>query len=78
MKLFVKVKPNSPKDKIEQVDATHFVVAVTAAPVQDRANAAVIELLAEYLKLPKNLLAIKRGQKSKQKTIEIHNKQTLL
>jgi uncharacterized protein (TIGR00251 family) len=78
MKLFIKVKPNAVANKIEQVDATHFAVAVTAAPVKGQANAAVIELLAEHLKFPKSLLTIKRGQKSKQKTIEIQNKQTLL
>lgn len=71
MKISVKVKPNSSDNAVEQIDATHYVVSVTAPPVQGKANAAVIELLADHLHLAKSLLSIKRGANTKKKTIEI-------
>ncbi len=77
MKVFVKVKPNSSKNTVEQVDATHYLVSVMAPPVQGKANAAVIELLSKYLKLPKSLFRIKRGANTRQKTIEILTDQPL-
>lgn len=77
MKIYVRVKPNSSKNTVEQSDSTHYVVSVNAPPVQGKANAAVLELLAEHLKLPKSLFTIKRGANTKQKTIEIATNQTL-
>lgn len=78
MKIFVKVKPNSNKNNVEYIDAMHYVVSVTVPPVQGRANAVVLDLLAEYLKMPKSLFTIKRGAKTKQKTIEIITNRELL
>ena len=77
MKIFVKVKPGASSNQIEQIDATHYVVSTTEPPVKGRANAAVIKQLADYLQLPKSLLAIKRGETAKQKTIEILTDQNL-
>lgn len=77
MKIFVKVRPGSNQNLVEQTDATHYVVSVTAPPVQGKANKAVIELLADHLKLAKTLLSIKRGANTKQKTIEISTNQAL-
>ena len=77
VKIFVRVKPNSSKNVVEQIDTTHYLVSTTAPPVQGKANAAVIELLADHLKLAKTLLSIKRGANSKQKTIEISTNQNL-
>lgn len=71
MKVFVKVKPNSSKNAVEQIDAIHYIISTTAPPIQGRANAAVIELLADHLHLAKSLLSIKRGANTKQKTIDV-------
>ncbi|MGP9820572.1 DUF167 domain-containing protein [Salinarimonas sp. NSM] len=46
-------------------------VAVTAAPEDGKANAAVVALLAEVLGLPRSALAIVRGQTARMKTIRI-------
>ena len=78
MKIFVKVKAGAGENKIDQTDATHYNVSVTAEPVRGQANTAVLRLLADYLNLPKTLLAIKRGEHTKQKTIEISANQKLL
>lgn len=77
MKIFVKVKPSTSKNLVEQIDATHYVVSVTAPPMQGKANTALLELLANHLKMPRSLLSIKRGANSKQKTIEISTSQAL-
>ncbi|OGD61499.1 hypothetical protein A3A71_02645 [Candidatus Berkelbacteria bacterium RIFCSPLOWO2_01_FULL_50_28] len=77
MKIFVQVKPNSSKNIVEQIDATHYTVSTTAPPVQGKANAAVIELLAGRLHLAKSLFSIKRGANAKQKTIEVQTNRNL-
>lgn len=77
MKIFVKVKPNSSSNTVSQIDSNHYLVSTTQPPVQGKANAAVIDLLAKYLNLPKSLLVIKRGETSKQKTVEISTNQKL-
>ena len=77
MKVLVKVSPNASKDSVEQIDATHYVVRTVEQPIGGRANKAVLELLSEWLKIPKSLMVIKRGERSKQKTIEISTNQTL-
>jgi uncharacterized protein YggU (UPF0235/DUF167 family) len=44
---------------------------VSAAPVDDAANRALIALLAKWLDVPKRTLSIVRGAKSRLKTIGI-------
>ncbi len=78
MKIFVKVRAGARENKVDQTDATHYVVSVTAPPVRGKANVMLIALLAEHLKLPKSSLAIKRGANTKQKTIDILTNQILL
>ena len=78
MKIFVKVKAGSGENKVEQIDATHYAVSVMAPPVRNQANTAVLKLLAEHLSLPKSLFTIKRGERTKQKTIEISSNKKLL
>jgi uncharacterized protein YggU (UPF0235/DUF167 family) len=53
-------------------------VQVTAAPKKGKANAAVIEVLAEALDLPKSALRIVSGETSPLKTVEIDGDAGLL
>jgi uncharacterized protein YggU (UPF0235/DUF167 family) len=46
-------------------------VQVTAAPEKGKANAAVVDVLAEALDLPKSALRIVSGETSPLKTVEI-------
>jgi uncharacterized protein YggU (UPF0235/DUF167 family) len=46
-------------------------VQVTAAPEKGKANAAVVEVLAEALDLPKSALRIVSGETSPLKTVEV-------
>lgn len=46
-------------------------VKVTAAPVEAKANKALVEFLAEYFNVKKNKITIIKGEKSKNKVIMI-------
>ncbi len=71
MKIYVTAKPNARENKVEKHDDVHFTVSVQAAPVQGKANAAVIEALAAYFDISKSRVVILRGQTSREKIIEI-------
>ena len=49
-------------------------VQITVKPEHNKANMKVIELLSEYLHLPKSQLKIIQGAKNKSKVIEIVRK----
>lgn len=69
MKIFVRVKTNAPKEHLETQDVSHYLAAVREAPVDGKANRAVIRLLALHLGITPSRLKITRGIKSRQKTI---------
>jgi uncharacterized protein YggU (UPF0235/DUF167 family) len=72
MKIFVKVKPSSKNAEIKKISETNFFVAVRESPVRGRANQAVIDLLAEYFKIPKSQIRLALGATSKNKIFEIN------
>lgn len=71
MKIFVKVKTGARHENIKQIDDTHFVVTVSARPERGRANKAVVQALAEHLKIAPWRIGIVTGHTSKEKIIEI-------
>lgn len=71
MKLSVIVKTNARKNEVVRVDDSTFRVAVTASPIEGKANKAVIELLAEYFDAPKSSVYIHTGIAGRKKIIEI-------
>ena len=71
MKIYVTAKPNARENKVEKHDDVHFTVFVQAAPVQGKANIAVIDALAKYFDIAKSRIIILRGQASREKIIEI-------
>lgn len=71
MKISVKVKPRSRENLVRKIDDNHFIVLVKAAPVEGKANIAVIECLAEYFDLPKWNIQIISGNFSKNKIVEV-------
>jgi len=73
MKIYVKVKPNSKLEKIEQIDKDHFAISVKELPIEGRANRAVIRVLADYFKISPYQIDIIFGRTSRQKIIEIND-----
>jgi len=74
MKFFVKVKPGAKKEEIEKVDKNRFIIFVKEPPVKGMANEAVLRVLAEYFKVPKNQIRIIVGRFGREKIIEIGDK----
>lgn len=71
MKIFVRVKPNSKIEKVEQIDTTHYKVAVKEPAKENRANWGVLRVLAKYFNIGSSAIKIVSGQASRDKIIEI-------
>ncbi|HKZ45333.1 MAG TPA: DUF167 domain-containing protein [archaeon] len=71
MLISVKVIPNSRKPAIEKIGEGDFKVKVDEKAQHGKANRRLVEILAEHFKVPKSHVAILKGQKSRNKTIEI-------
>jgi uncharacterized protein (TIGR00251 family) len=67
----VRVIPRASRNEIESVTGNALKVRVTAPPVEGAANKALIELLAERLKIRKSQIEIVAGQTSKHKMISV-------
>ena len=67
----VRVQPRASRDEIAGVIAGALKVRLQAPAVEDRANAALCEYLAELLKTPKSAVRILGGERSRLKRIEI-------
>jgi hypothetical protein len=70
MKLKIKVIPNT-KDS-EVVEEIGFLKVKVDAPAKEgKANKRLIEILADYFKIPKSKVKILKGEGSRNKLIEI-------
>lgn len=64
----VKIVPNSSKNDIILED--EFIkVKITAQPIENKANKALVEFLSKTFKIPKTSITILKGETSKEKTI---------
>tara|TARA_R110002124_G_scaffold287365_1_gene474089 strand:+ start:22009 stop:22305 length:297 start_codon:yes stop_codon:yes gene_type:complete len=74
----VHVTPNASANKIKIVTndengcVEQIRLYVTTPPEDGKANKAIIKLLSKALSLPKTSLEVKRGGKSRLKTIQLH------
>lgn len=71
MKIFIQAKPNAREEIIEKIDDSHFTVAVKEPPVQGRANAAIIRVLAKHFDVAPSSVRLVAGFSSKQKIFEV-------
>lgn len=71
MTIHVTAKTGAKQNSIEEVNHNSFKVTVTARPVDNMANEAIIELLAKHFDVAKSLVTLKLGATSKLKTFEI-------
>jgi uncharacterized protein len=70
-RLEIRVMPRAPRTMLDGVRDGRLVVRVTAAPVDQGANDAVITLLAKTLGLPRAALHLTGSQTHRNKTVEI-------
>ena len=69
--LEVKVTPRASRDEIAGMRDGVLVVRVTAAPVDDAANRAVVKLIAKRAGVARGRVQIARGARGRRKRIEI-------
>ena len=69
--LSVRVQPRASKDEIAGVMEGALKVRLRAAALEDRANEALCEYLAELLKTPKSAVRILSGHHSRSKRVEV-------
>ena len=71
VRLEVRVTPRSSKTGLDGVRDGRLIVRVNAPPVDDAANAAVVQTLAKILGVPRRSVRIVSGQAGRNKSIEI-------
>lgn len=64
----VKIVPNSSKNDII-IEEEFIKVKVTAQPIENKANKALVEFLSKRFKIPKTSIKILKGETSKEKTL---------
>jgi uncharacterized protein len=69
--LQINVKPNSKHQTIETLADGSLVIRLKSSPVDGKANAELIALLAKQFAVPKSSVHIKSGQTSRRKLVEI-------
>ena len=67
----IKVHPRAKKNAITGVVGDALKVALTAPPIDGRANEACIEFLAKLLKVPRSSVTIASGLTSRNKVIRV-------
>ena len=64
----IKIVPNSSKNELVK-EAEFIKIKVTAQPIENKANKALIEYLSKLLKIPKTSIEIVKGETSREKTL---------
>ncbi len=70
-RLSVRVQPGASKNEVIGFQADVLRVRVTAPPQEGRANKALVELLSDWLGVPKRSVTIIRGETSRDKVVEV-------
>ncbi len=71
MKISVTAKPSAHEECVEQIDDTHFMVAVKEPPRQGMANRAIIQALAKHFNTAPSNIKLFSGFASRQKIFEV-------
>ena len=69
----VYVQPRASKNRVAGMHGGAIKLCVTAPPVEDKANEAVISFMADILDVPKSAVSIKSGRQSRSKKVIITN-----
>jgi uncharacterized protein YggU (UPF0235/DUF167 family) len=71
MLIHIKIKPNSNKDEVVKKSDASYVVFVREEAKENKANYAMLLLLAEYLNVPVSILRIITGHHTPSKIVEV-------
>ena len=67
----VKAKPSSRESAVEELEDGSFLVKLKAQPVDGKANAELVALLASYFKVSKASVKVKSGAGARVKLVSI-------
>jgi uncharacterized protein (TIGR00251 family) len=67
----VKVRPRAKKNAITGEIGDALKLALTAPPLQGRANQACVDFLAEFLNVPRSSVTIAAGESSRNKLVRV-------
>ena len=70
-----KISPNASKNEIIKTD-DGIKIKITAQPIDNKANKALVEYLSKQFKIPKTSIEIVKGHTSKEKTLLINTSDT--
>jgi len=71
MKINVKIIPNAKHEEVIKESDSSFKVRVMAPAVDNKANIALIKLMANFLGVKKSSISIIKGEKSRNKTLGV-------
>jgi len=71
MRIYVKVTPRSSKNEVVQISEGEYKVKLTAAPVDGKANEALIDILSKHFRVAKSMIEIVGGKSTKTKIVDI-------
>jgi len=71
VRLDVSVQPRSSRNQVVGEQNEALKIKLTAPPVEGEANAALVDFLSHYLKLPRKDIKLIKGETSRHKIIEI-------
>jgi uncharacterized protein len=76
LRLAIRLTPNAAKDAVEALETsddgqTWLKARVTAVPEDGKANKALVQLLAKWLKTPKSSISILSGETARKKILRI-------
>ncbi|UCG92230.1 MAG: DUF167 domain-containing protein [candidate division WOR-3 bacterium] len=69
----MKVSLRAKKSEIIELNENHLKIKLVSPPERNRANQELINMLAEYYKIKKSAIKIKKGKYFREKLIEISN-----
>lgn len=72
MKLKLLIQPNAKKNELIGLHNGALKVKIAAQPIDGKANAELIEFLAETLGIPKRQIELLKGETGRNKSVEIH------
>ncbi len=69
--LDVRVQPRASANRVEGVVDGRLKLRLTAPPVENAANGAVVELIASWLGVPRSRVKLVGGEKSREKRVHV-------
>ncbi|MDX1775389.1 MAG: DUF167 family protein [Desulfobulbales bacterium] len=71
--LSIYVQPRASRNRVAGMHGSSVKLSITAAPVDNKANEAVIRFIADLFKVPKSSVSIKSGRQGRHKNVILDN-----